>query len=203
MPSAAGTAGCGTRRRAAQFLAARQVARAVAGRVLSVPPQAVALAQRCPRCSSDEHGRPLPERGVWLSWSHSNAAVAVAVSHSAIGVDVEPIGAFGDAPADIEAMMCTADEAASLPGDPPGRRRALARLWTAKEALVKVGECDLDEMRRTHVGVARPAGRPWQGNQRTWYLTAVESRGVICTAAAAALVRAHTVDAAQLPGWPS
>jgi 4'-phosphopantetheinyl transferase len=176
-----------------QFLAVRQIARAVLAEALGILPQDVALAQRCPLCSSDEHGRPLPERGISVSWSHTSTAVAVAVSRSEIGVDIESIGSFSAASAEIEAMVCTPEELGSLPSEPSARQLALARLWTAKEALIKVGEGDLGEMWRAQVGVARPVGRTWHRGQGLWWLTPVELGGAVCTVAAIAPVRAHFV----------
>jgi phosphopantetheinyl transferase (holo-ACP synthase) len=51
---------------------------------------------------------------------------------------------------------------------PPGI--ALARLWTAKEALIKIGECSLEEMRDCEIGIVQAAWWRWQ-EQRDWRLT--------------------------------
>lgn len=73
------------------------------------------------------------------SISHSGDALLVAVvAGGMIGVDVElpPFSAFGSRT--LVRRMCHPDELARLTGLPESlRRRALARLWTAKEALAK------------------------------------------------------------------
>lgn len=186
-----------------QFLAARYLARAVVAESLGTEPRRVELAQRCPSCSSSEHGRPLPEGGLSVSWSHANAAVAVAVSSSDIGVDVEAADALREAPAELESLLCTTDEVASLPADQNQRRLDLARLWTVKEALIKVGEGSLDELRHIRVGTAHAAERMWPGRRRLWRLTRIECLDMLCAVASIPPVRVHVVTSEQFAAWRS
>jgi phosphopantetheinyl transferase len=139
----------------------------------------------------------VPVNGVWVSWSHTSAAVVVAVSRSEIGVDVETTRSLSAASAEIEAMICTPDESASLPQELSARHLALARLWTAKEALIKVGEASLGDLRRTHAGICSD-GRTWPGKQRSWYLTPFELDGAVGIVAGAIPARVHQFDLARL-----
>ena len=107
------------------------------------------------------------------------------MSSSEIGVDVEAIDSFGATSTDFEALLCTAGEIADLPAASHDPRLALARLWTAKEALIKVGECSSDGMRRTQVGLGEPTGQTWQGRHRQWKLTQIELPAIMCTVASA------------------
>ncbi len=74
-----------------------------------------------------------------VSISHSGRTLLVAVVRGGrLGVDVEeePFDAFGRAP--LVRRMCTASERARVAQLPDAsRRRALARLWTIKEAALK------------------------------------------------------------------
>lgn len=90
--------------------------------------------------SPSSRGRPrLVDRHADASISHSGNVLLVAVAAGArIGVDVElpPFDAFGSRA--LARRMCTEDELLSVSQmSETHRRRALARLWTAKEALVK------------------------------------------------------------------
>ncbi|SKB04576.1 4'-phosphopantetheinyl transferase family protein [Aeromicrobium choanae] len=121
----------------AAFTAARDLARACVGELLAIPVSRVRLAQRCPTCDEDDHGRPSvvdhPEVGV--SWSHARGHVVALAAHGPCGIDVEP-PVTGKPPrralTDAEAAWLAAG------GD-------FAHLWTRKEALVKAGVADLDE----------------------------------------------------------
>jgi 4'-phosphopantetheinyl transferase len=89
---------------------------------------------------TSSRGRPrLLDDDCDASISHSGGVLVVAVAQGAkIGVDVElaPFDAFGSRA--LARRMCHPDELVPLTGMPePQRRRALARLWTAKEAIVK------------------------------------------------------------------
>lgn len=87
-----------------------------------------------------EHGPVLPgSLGIWASVSHSDDAVAIAVSGAGpIGVDVEALRRVSDlVPAVQEAVFTPAerDELHALPAT--DRLPAALRLWTLKEAVLK------------------------------------------------------------------
>ena len=124
---------------ARDFLAARVLARRVAAAAAGVAEAEVILGQMCPRCSAPGHGRPHVEgHDIGLSWSHSGGHVAAAVStRRHVGVDVEPrdrttaTAGFADSAfPETEVVRIRASE------DPRGDS---LRLWTVKEAVVKLG----------------------------------------------------------------
>ena len=71
-----------------------------------------------------------------LSISHSGGALAVAISHSPVGVDVEPC--IGDDGERIAHRFFNAEELEEYLASDKGKRRdAFLRIWTAKEAIFK------------------------------------------------------------------
>lgn len=165
------------------FLLSRQVAREVVAATAGLDPSDVELAEQCEGCGSADHGAPRPVGGTYVSWAHTAGAVAVVAGPGRVGVDLEPVAAFGGLGRGVERALCTAAELAALP-DGPGRAYELARLWTAKEALVKVGEASLDSLRDHEVGLAPGPVRRWRG-RRQWLLTEVPLAGYVCTVASA------------------
>ena len=99
----------------------------------------VTIEQRCERCG-EAHGRPrvLAPSGVHVSLSRAGGTAVVAVSLAGpIGVDIESLSAVGRAGFDDVAFNAT--ERTALAAVPIGERdRARARLWTTKEALLKL-----------------------------------------------------------------
>nr|WP_221243645.1 4'-phosphopantetheinyl transferase superfamily protein [Micrococcus sp. TA1] len=119
---------------------------------------------RCPACGSAEHGAPVlrysrlalrrhgpdavdPARALpAVSFSRSRGWLATAWLDAAlvadgwrIGVDIEELGSSAFATADeLGAVGFSVAEASAIAGLPPADRPlARARLWSAKEALVK------------------------------------------------------------------
>jgi len=173
---------CGARQ---QFIAARRLARSLVADHLGAtePVGHLSLSQECPYCGSPEHGRPLPVNGAHVSWAHCGPAVAAAVHHSPVGIDAEPVSSFYDAGNSLVDMLCTPDEASAIPELPQERARALARLWTTKEALVKVGETTFDTFREFAADsdgsiIVGSAERRWWSARSGWYLTGFEMFGV-------------------------
>ncbi|WP_158250951.1 4'-phosphopantetheinyl transferase superfamily protein [Cryobacterium sp. Y82] len=99
----------------------------------------VTIEQRCEHCGG-AHGRPrvLAPSAVHVSLSRAGHTVAVAVSLvGQIGVDIESVTAVGRAGFDDVAFNAT--ERTALAAVPIGERdRARARIWTTKEALLKL-----------------------------------------------------------------
>jgi 4'-phosphopantetheinyl transferase len=170
-----------------QFQQAHLLARLLLADRLGVAAACVPLVQRCPTCGSVEHGRPQPQ-GLHVSWAHAAGAVIAAVSPDPVGVDVESVAAFDTASDGLPAVVCTPRELAGLPADPAARRRALVRLWTVKEALIKVGVLELDTMRRFDAGLPIADAAAWQGRVGQWVLTCREHAGFAFAVAANAAV---------------
>lgn len=100
--------------------------------------------KRC--CGADVKSAALEKQnGKWtcnkcnFSMSHCNDVVAVALSQSAVGVDVEKtdVNRFSDA---LARKICTKKELAALPDEPVERASALAAMWTVKESFFKSGK---------------------------------------------------------------
>ena len=71
-----------------------------------------------------------------ISISHGGGALAVAISHSPVGVDVEP--RIGDDCERIARRFFNAEELSEYLASEKSRRRdAFLRIWTAKEAIFK------------------------------------------------------------------
>ena len=115
------------------FVQTRTALRTLLGHYLDLPPDAVAL-------SSGAWGKPQLGAGMGdlqFNVSHSGQLALIALSHSAVGVDLEW------QPADLDwrellPVCCHPAELADFQGvaDAEGRARLL-RLWTAKEAYLK------------------------------------------------------------------
>jgi 4'-phosphopantetheinyl transferase len=106
------------------------LARRAAGR-LGVPAGSLTLARHCPRCGSDEHGRPhfAGRTELAVSLASSDGVTAVAVTRGApVGVDVEHVAE--DRFARIGSVLLHPDEHAAGAAE-------LARTWVRKEALLK------------------------------------------------------------------
>ncbi|MFJ2931877.1 4'-phosphopantetheinyl transferase family protein [Streptomyces sp. NPDC087219] len=120
-------------------LAARLLVRLCVARVTGLPPDTPALAQLCPGCGGQGHGRPYlrgrPEVGVSLS--HADGLVAAAVGPGAIGIDVEPSARRPGPVHVLRRLLPDADVAEAAAQPDPGP--ALLRLWVRAEALLKAG----------------------------------------------------------------
>ncbi|MGI9155674.1 MAG: 4'-phosphopantetheinyl transferase family protein [Marmoricola sp.] len=142
--------------------------------------------QRCPTCGKEDHGPPrieAPGQVPAISWSHGSGVVAAAHGPVGIGVDVEPRGSLLP-DVDARRAVLTAAELRRLDvlADP---RAAFFALWTAKEALVKVGSIAMDDFDRVDLGALLEAPRTrWHG----WHLTSWSTSGAIgATASVAAM----------------
>lgn len=125
------------------FVAARLLARVLAGQVLGVAPEDVAFTQVCEDCGGP-HGRPrVVGHDLHVGWSHSDGLVAATVDAAPCAVDVQVVAPLrGGAP---PLGVLGAAERAWLAGqaDEPA---ALATLWVRKEVLVKLGDTTLDAL---------------------------------------------------------
>ena len=82
----------------------------------------------------NEHGKPYFEGGPYFSISHCKTGIAVAVADEPVGIDIESIRR-----ADEELMerVLNNDERLAVSGE-RDRDRAFTKLWTQKEAVVKM-----------------------------------------------------------------
>jgi len=91
--------------------------------------------ERLPLWRVAEHGKPFLTNyvGVYFNISHCSRAVAVAMSHQDVGVDVEGRRRFSDGL--LARSMSQAEQAAVRGSADP--EATFARLWTRKEAYFK------------------------------------------------------------------
>jgi phosphopantetheinyl transferase len=106
--------------------------RQIVGEMIGVPPAEVKMGRRCANCGSEEHGAPTVlgaarETPISLSVSHTFDLVALLVCHEAAGLDVEP----KRTPDEWDALRRRVANPADTVETP-------ARLWTAKEAVLKL-----------------------------------------------------------------
>ncbi|GAA3088595.1 hypothetical protein GCM10017562_68740 [Streptomyces roseofulvus] len=121
-------------------LAARLLARLCAARITGRPPGGTGLlAQRCPECHRDGHGRPyLPDHpGLGISLSHADGLVAAAAGRGPVGVDVEPAARRPGPPSVLHRVLPEADLREAAAHADPGA--ALLRAWVRAEARFKAG----------------------------------------------------------------
>lgn len=127
------------------FIAAHLLVRLCAARLLGTGPAQVSFGQFCPGCHATDHGRPLltDRPDIHLSTSHTAGVVAAAAGHAPVGVDVERYGRQRSA-ALMRRVLAPAEFA--LVTEHPDPRHAFLRLWTRKEALIKVGRATIDSL---------------------------------------------------------
>ncbi|MEU3407307.1 4'-phosphopantetheinyl transferase superfamily protein [Streptomyces sp. NPDC006670] len=119
------------------YLASHLGLRVLLGSYLGTAPEEVRLVREdCPNCGGP-HGRPaVAGGGVHFSLSHSHGLAYLAFAAVPVGVDVEALPGAA-AVADVLSSLHPAEvaEIGDLPED--GRRVALARVWSRKEACLK------------------------------------------------------------------
>lgn len=123
------------------FLASRALQRTLGSRLLGVAAQEVTFDRTCVHCGHHYHGKPrlvgLPS--VDYSVSHSGAMVALAYADGGrVGVDVEADQRRTDLVTLIPKVASEAEQRRLAQLAPDARRRAFLRLWTRKEAVVKL-----------------------------------------------------------------
>lgn len=112
---------------------------------LDLPPAEVEIDRSCPECGRP-HGKPrlvvppgTEPSALTFSISHGGDLLVLAFAeHTALGVDVEPIGAPDDVPEDLWDFTLTSAERARVRDAPrPLDERTFLRYWTGKEAVLK------------------------------------------------------------------
>ena len=144
------------------YIAAHVLARLCAAEALGAEAGGLTVVQHCDSCGGP-HGKPslveAPELAV--SWSHTHGGVAAAAGSGPIGVDIE--GLRGRDFALLRKKTLTPAELQWADGE-PDPDAAFLRLWTRKEALIKVGRLSLGSMARADlVGDAGHLVAGWDG----------------------------------------
>ncbi|MER7341994.1 4'-phosphopantetheinyl transferase superfamily protein [Streptomyces sp. NPDC000075] len=142
------------------YLASHLGLRILLGGYLGVAPGEVRFVREdCPGCGGP-HGRPaVAGGGVHFSLSHSGDLAYFAFAGVPVGVDVEGLPS-AEAVADILSSLHPAEtaEITALPED--GRRAALARVWSRKEACLKgIGTGLAEGLVEPYVGAAADPAR--------------------------------------------
>lgn len=138
------------------FTAAHILVRLCAARLLGIPAAGLTLAQHCPGCGTDEHGKPyligLPD--VHVSLSHTRGVVAAAAGWQPVGIDVELPQRGGPAVGVAERVLTEGElHQVRAQADPS---RAFLRQWVRKEAMIKIGRATLDTLDRLDLSALPP-----------------------------------------------
>ena len=100
----------------------------------------------------NEHGQPRIEGGPCFSISHCKNAIAVAISHSPIGIDIEHLRTAK--PELVARTMNQGEQERIWQSENPDR--AFTQLWTQKEAVLKMlgtGITSIDGIKNTLVAL--------------------------------------------------
>ncbi len=113
-----------------------------------------------PEFAFGEHGKPYltGHPDIYFSLSHCREAAACIVATEPVGIDVESLRSFS--PALLERTMNEAETATILAASEP--RRAFIRLWTQKEAYLKLTGTGLVDELPTVLATAAAAGYVFQ-----------------------------------------
>lgn len=149
---------------AASYLVAHVYLRLALGEALGTDPAGLTFGRSpCPDCGSTS-GRPMvaSSNGLEFSLSHTVGAVAVALSSSRVGVDIQAVGGGGHVGVLNALHPHEARFLRSLEAD--RREAALVRCWTRKEAVLKgLGSGVAHGVRTPLVGASESPGvvRGW------------------------------------------
>ncbi|MFF3175521.1 4'-phosphopantetheinyl transferase family protein [Streptomyces sp. NPDC057900] len=144
-----------------RFTAAHVALRRLLGSYLSLRPEDVHLGRDTCPCCGGPHGRPTvldAEEQLFFSLSHRGDLAVVGTAAAPIGVDVELVG-DEEGTAELASMLHVDEQAELAALSPAERPRALARLWTRKEAYLKgLGTGLGRDPALDYVGSGRPEG---------------------------------------------
>jgi phosphopantetheinyl transferase len=120
--------------RRASYATGRVLLHELVAEVSGQPADAVVVTSRCPRCGSDEHGRPHTSvDGLHVSLGHAPGVVLATVAWRPCGVDVERLE-DADRLANAARVVLSPTEIRRGSGADP---TALLRTWVRKESLLK------------------------------------------------------------------
>ncbi|MFJ1596413.1 4'-phosphopantetheinyl transferase family protein [Streptomyces sp. NPDC088261] len=122
-----------------RFTAAHVALRRLLGSYLSLRPEEIHFGRDTCPCCGGPHGRPTvldTDHELFFSLSHRGDLALVGTAAAPIGVDVELVS-DQESTAELAAMLHVDERAELASLAPELRPRALARLWTRKEAYLK------------------------------------------------------------------
>ncbi len=120
----------------------------------------------------NEHGQPRLETGPYFSISHCRHAIAVAVSDCPIGIDIESVRPLRHEL--VAKTMNTAEQNLIATSSQPDR--IFTRLWTSKEALLKLrGTGIIADLHRTLEDCANVSFHTIDNPQQPYILTIASS----------------------------
>jgi 4'-phosphopantetheinyl transferase len=169
-----------------RFLLAHGLLRDLLGRYLGLPPDALRMAR-------GTYGKPyLPDIPLHFNLSDTKDALALAVGHHPLGLDLETMGRSVDHTA-VAAHYFTAEERTDIAAAADAKRRFL-ELWTRKEAVLKAsGVGIMDDLKVLRVDraynalrIAHPAFRALADAQyhvHTWHVGTDHLLSLACATA--------------------
>ena len=127
------------------YVTAHLLIRVVTSLFTGLAPCDVRVVQHCHICGSDGHGRPSVEEtlGVCVSLSHTPGYVAAVAGPCDVAVDVQAVSELDIGDLERDVLTSSEQELMREAPDPIG---ALGRMWTRKEALIKLGVISLDSL---------------------------------------------------------
>lgn len=140
------------------YVTAHLLIRVVAGLFTGLEPHDVRVRQHCHLCGGDGHGRPTVEEvpGVCVSLSHTPGYVAAVAGPCDVAVDVQAVSELDIGDLGNVVLTSAEQDVIREAPDPIG---ALGRVWTRKEALIKLGVVSLDSLTLVDVAVNLNASR--------------------------------------------
>jgi 4'-phosphopantetheinyl transferase len=119
-----------------QGLDADAALRAHVAVVVGTRADAVSVGRLCPRCASDDHGRPWSDHGVQVSLARAGPHVVTAVATVAVGIDAQSVASLASAARGLwDDRGIWDDLGLGLEGSSPAERAAL---WCRLEAVAKL-----------------------------------------------------------------
>jgi 4'-phosphopantetheinyl transferase len=131
------------RNHGAAFIARRGLLRTILSCYLGLEPRDLAFSMRCQHCGKS-HGKPRiaderVSRGIRFSISHSSSLIVYAIIRGAeVGIDVERVWPEFPWHEVSELVLTPAEEQIILQQTAQRRAELFFRIWTRKEALVKL-----------------------------------------------------------------
>jgi 4'-phosphopantetheinyl transferase len=175
------------------FVTSRAAQRLIAGRYTGRPARLVRVERTCDRCGAD-HGRPrVAGAGYDYSVAHTGRRVLIGVvSRGRVGIDLDTVPDPG-VPESLIARTATPDEHAALSPLPPHERtEAFTRLWSRKEATVKLTGHGL-AARLDRIGVRGELAVPQGDPAEDWPVSRVHLLDVFVEGHVAAIASTHRI----------
>jgi 4'-phosphopantetheinyl transferase len=175
------------------FVTSRAAQRLIAGRYTGRPTRQVRIQRTCDRCGAG-HGRPrVVGAGYDYSVTHTRRRVLIGVvAQGLVGIDLDTLPDSGVSEGLIDRTV-TPDERAALSRLPAVERmEAFARLWSRKEAAVKLTGHGLSA-RLDRIGVRGDLALPQGNPAEDWPSFQVHLLDVLVEGHAAAIASTHRI----------